>query len=178
MKTRGFLSLLILSALALPQVASALDGVYLGAQAGFVSPTGNGASAYKNAVGFGIDLGLRTNPILDLMLGFQYSAHSENVPGVGDLTSFRQSLTAEIHVARFNDFDVTLGGGPGFYIYKAGGTSDTKFGLNFGGAIDMLVNDTLNVGVGTRYHAVFGTTGTQGGFFTVQMRIGYLFTTE
>ena len=53
----------------------AVDGFYLGGQIGHVGLTGKTAPTYNNTIGFGLDLGFRSNPLLDIMFSSQYSSH-------------------------------------------------------------------------------------------------------
>ena len=66
--------------------------------------------------------------------------------------------------------------GPGFYVFKSSSASSTNFGLNFGGAVDLLVDDHFKVGLGTRYMTrCLELTAFPGSFWNVTMRVGYLF---
>lgn len=158
---------LLCSLLLLSAPAFALDGFYLGAQVGHVALTGT--PTFSNAIGFGLDLGVPTGSYLDVVAHIQYSSHSGG-PG---LKLFHPTLAAQVHAFRSADFDVSAEAGPGFYFLSAG-TSETKFGLNFGVNGDVLVEDALRLGVGWRYHSVFNTA-LIGDFWTVMMRVGYQF---
>ncbi len=159
--------------------ARAIDGIYLGGQVGFMGLTDPPDILYNNALGFGVDLGLRTNALVDLVFSFQTSSFGANssapFPVNGSLTLYSQSLSADFHVGRAYDFDFTLGAGPGFYVFKSSLGSNTNFGFNFGGAVDLLVDDHFKIGMGTRYYALFGTNAISGSFWNVMMRVGYLF---
>jgi len=145
----------------------AIDAVYLGGQVGYVSLTGDPAKNFPNAIGFGADLGLRTNAFVDIVLSFQTSSHS-------GLTAYAPFLSADIHLGQLHDFDFIVGAGPGFYFFKTSSGTDSNFGINVGGAIDAVVDDSIRIGLGSRYHAVFN--GNRGGsYWTVMMRLGYLF---
>src|SRR5260370_133188 len=98
--------------------AVALDALYLGGQVGYESNPPN-----ADAIGFGVDVGLRSSAVVDLMLGFQTGTH-------GSLTNYRGTLSAEVHLGRAYDFDFTIGAGPGFYSFSSTGLNSTKFGLN------------------------------------------------
>jgi len=161
-------------AIVAPSKSSALEALYVGGQLGHVALSGDPAGVYSNSLGFGGDIGFRTNSYVDMVISLMTSSHA----GPGDLSILAPTLSADVHVGRAYDFDFTLGLGPGFYSFKSGGLSDTKFGLNFGGAVDVLVDDNIRVGLGSRYHLAMGSSGISGNFWTVTMRVGYLFTME
>lgn len=148
--------------------ARAVDGVYVGAQVGNVSFTGN--SGLGSAIGFGGDLGLRANPLLDVVYHLQYSSHSGGLAGV---KLWSNTLTADFHVLQVNDFDFAILGGPGFYTFSFPGTSQTNFGLNFGANGDVVFDESLRVGIGFRYHVVMGDNTSN--YWTLMARAGYLF---
>lgn len=154
--------------------AQALEAVSVGGQVGFVGLTGDVRSSFNDALGFGADVGFRANALLDVVLNVLASSHS----GPGDLGIIAPFATADFHVGRAYDFDFTLGMGPGFYNFKNSGVSETKFGLNFGGAVDVILEDHIRLGLGSRFHAPFGTSGASGSFWTVTMRVGYIFTMD
>jgi len=164
-------------ALLVSSPAKGIEGISVGGQVGFVSLTDPPDVLYNNALGFGVDIGFRTNALVDLIFSFQRSSHGGSFPGLGSMTLYGQSVSADFHVGRAYDFDFTLGAGPGFYFFSSTLRTDTKFGINFGGAVDLLVDDHFKVGVGTRYYAIFGSTATSGSFWNVMMRFGYLFDT-
>ncbi len=144
--------------------ALAVDGVYLGGQVGAVGLNGG---ATNTAIGFGVDLGLRANPLVDVIFHFQTSSHS-------GLTIYAPHLSAEIHYADVNDFDFTIGVGPGLYFFKALNT-DTNFGLNFGTAVDFKLDEAIRLGLGARYHLVFSPAVGSGNFWSFMFRAGYFF---
>ena len=153
--------------------AKALDAFYLGGQFGYSKLSGDYSNGISDAIGFGADLGVRTNGIMDVMASFMTSSHS----GVQDLTTYRQTLSAEVHLAAPYDFDITVGAGPGIYIFKPGvGNSTTKFGANLGAAVDVVIDEHLRVGMGYRFHGIFGSDANAGSLWQVTMRVGYLFT--
>lgn len=170
----GFKALIGIGLLGVAPSASALEALYLGGQLGHVALTQDPARSFVNSLGFGADIGLRTNARVDLTLSFLTSTHS----GPGDLTIYAPFASADFHVAQAYDFDFTVGVGPGFYNFKNAIVSDTRFGLNFGGAVDVILDDHVRVGLGSRYHAALGASGISGNFWTVTMRVGYLFTME
>jgi hypothetical protein len=166
------LKLLILSALAYGTIAFPLEGFYLGGQIGHVALTGK-TSFYNNTIGFAMDLGFRTNPLLDLMFSSQYSSHSG---GTNGLSLYAETLGANFHVLEANDFDWSLGAGPGFYFFKYLNQTDTMFGIHTGTNIDVKAGDNVRVGIGLRYHTVFRKDSDVGdNFWTVMMRVGYQF---
>ncbi len=151
--------------------ARALEGLYVGGQVGNVSLGSPLNNTYSSTLGFGADLGFKTTSQVDLVLSLLASSHS------GGLNLLAPFLSAELHAGHAYDFDFTIGAGPGFYNFKLGGFSETKFGLQFGGAVDFVIDDHFRVGLGTRYHVPFGS-GLSSNIWTVTMRAGYLFTME
>lgn len=148
--------------------AQAIEAFYVGGEVGHVGLSGAAATPYSNTIGFAIDLGARVNPMLDLMFQFMRSSHS----GAGGLTIYGQTVSADFHFFEMNDFDLSIGGGPGFYFMNSG-TSSSFFGLNGGANIDVIVDDHVRVGLGFKYHGVFGAGSPD--FWTTMMRVGYLF---
>ena len=143
--------------------AQALEGFYLGDQ------VGHAAYGSSSSLGFGVDLGFKTTSPVDLVIS--YFRVSDRGLGINMPT-----LSGEFHVGHAYDFDFTIGAGPGFYNYSSTIISETKFGLQFGGAVDFLVDEHFRVGLGTRYHMPFGNGYSN--IWTVTMRAGYLFNTE
>jgi hypothetical protein len=149
--------------------SKAIDSIYIGGKAGYMGLTGNFSNTYSNNLGYGLDLAFRTNGIIDLTLGFQTSSQ------IG-LNLYAGTLSADVHVGQISDFDFMLGAGPGAYVFTiAGNPNETKFGLNFGGAVDLVIEDHFRVGVGGRYHAIFGADNFTGSFYTIMARFGYQF---
>lgn len=150
--------------------ARAVEGIYLGAQVGHVSLTGNTGAAFSNALGFGVDLSFEASHLFNVTTRFQYSTHS----GSGGLDLYHPSLSVDFFLARYAEFLVTLGGGPGFYFFNTAAGNESNFGLNVGLEGDVILNESVRVGLGWRYHGVLG--GTVGdNFFTIMMRIGFQF---
>lgn len=151
----------------------ALDGFYLGGEIGHVALTGKTAPTYSNTIGFGVDLGFRANPLLDIMFSSQYSSHSG---GANGLSVYAETLAASFHFLEANDFDCSLGAGPGFYFFNYSGKTDTMFGLNFGPNVDVKAGDNLRLGLGLRYHVVFSKdTDIGDNIWNIMMRVGYTF---
>jgi len=146
-----------------------VDAFYLGGDIGYVNLTGRTAALYNHTIGFGLDFGFRTGANVDLTLGLGASSHS----GSGGLTLFSPTLSADIMLAEINDFEFLVGGGPGFYFFKDLVTTESKFGLNFGG-VGNVVLDNIRIGLGYRYHMIFNGT-TSDNYWTLMMRFGYLF---
>jgi hypothetical protein len=170
MKNR-WLSLLLVFVWAAPLCA--FDGFYVGGQVGHVGLSGNLTKAplnYSNTIGFGVDLGFRTNSMLDVIFNSQYSSHSNT----GGIKIFSETLEANYHIWEINDFDFIVGGGPGFYIFNTPSTSNTQFGLHLNSAVDVKATEQLRVGLGFRWHWIFGNTGGDD-FYTVMLRFGYYF---
>lgn len=151
----------------------AIDAIYVGGIAGLVALSGPPTAVpYNNALGFGVDVAVRNSTLFDLTGHFQASSHSG---GAGGLTVYGGYVSADVHILQTSDFDFTLGVGPGFYFFNTPSASETDFGINAGGAFDVLVDEHLVVGLGVRYNAVFN--GPMGGSFTnLNARLGYLFT--
>ena len=164
-------SLAFLGTLVIPNApANAVDAFYVGGQVGHVSSP---VDTKSNAIGFGIDLGVRTNPLLDLVFQAQRSSHSG---GTGiSLTS--TVVSADFHFWEFNDFEFSLGGGPGFYFIGDSASTTSNFGLHVGSNVDVVVDDSVRVGLGLRYHGVFNS-GAGRSYWTAMMRIGYLFSSH
>ena len=150
--------------------AFALDGIYLGAQVGDVTLSGNTAPLYNSTIGYGLDLGFEESSLIELVLHGQHSNHSG---AFGDLSVSDAFISAYLHAIRTGDLDFSLGLGPGFYFFSTQGTSSTNFGLNFGVNGDVCL-DAFRVGLGVNYHSVFGTT-IGDNLWTIMMRFGYVF---
>ncbi len=164
---------LILCGLFLCGIAFPLDGFYLGGQIGHAALTGKTAPTYNNTIGFAIDLGFRTNPLLDVLFSSQYSSH---IGGANGLSLYSETLGANFHIIDVNDFDVTLGAGPGFYFFKYDNKTDTLFGIQTGSNVDVKAGDNLRIGLGLRYHTLFRKDADIGdNFWTIMMRVGYQF---
>jgi opacity protein-like surface antigen len=150
------------------QANATVEGVYLGGQVGYTALTG--FQPYNNNIGFAGDLGIRTNPILDLGLHYHHSSHSG---GINGLQINAASVSADFHVLEVNDFDFSLGLGPAFFFFNTLST-ESNFGMTFDAAADVEVDDNLRVGLGWRYNTPFGTN-TGANFMSIMMRLGYLF---
>lgn len=162
---RVFLPLIFL----ITSTTFALDAVYLGAQVGQLGLTGSSQASSGNALGYGLDIGLRTGLLWDLTFSSQMSSHTG---GTQSLKLYSQTLAMNLH-ADFGEFDISAGMGPGFYTFSRS-TSNTYFGLHFDAAGDVAVSDHLRTGLGFRYHALFGETGADD-LWSVMMRFGYIF---
>jgi hypothetical protein len=149
--------------------AFALEGGYIQGQAGYAGLTGDAASTYNStdAVGLGLDLGLNVNSFVDAVISLSYSNHA-------GLSLFAPFITADIHVLQVYDFDVTIGGGPGFYLSSVSNQFDEKFGVHGGAAIDVHVTDSVKMGIGGMYHAIFSSDQNISNFYTVMMRFGVM----
>jgi len=167
------LKLLILGCFFFSFSAFPLEGLYLGGQIGHVALTGKPAPAYNNTIGFAVDLGLRTNALLDILFSSQYSSHTGGTNGI---SVYAETLGANFHVLEVNDFDISLGAGPGFYFFKYAAKTDTMFGIHLGTDFDIKAGDHVRVGLGLRYHAVFRKDSDIGdNLWTIMMRVGYSF---
>src|SRR5688572_21352720 len=85
---------------ALPKAFAAAEGFYLGGQVGHVGLTDGLRRSYNNAIGFGLDLGIRTNPMLDIIFSSQYSSHAGGGTGLKILS---ETLSANLHFFQVND---------------------------------------------------------------------------
>ena len=147
---------------------AAVEAIVVNGSLGHVALVGQPA-AYENALGFGFEAGVKANSLLDVQFGLRQSSHS-----VG-LSILNPTLSAEFHVSQFYDVDMIVGCGPGFYQFSANNTSRTHFGVQFGGAVDVVVEDSLRFGVGVRYHSVFDASENAPSHWAVLMRVGYTF---
>ena len=158
----------------------AIDGLYLGVQGGQVQLLGNTKDLHDNAIGFGVDIGIRTQSYLDVMFQSQMSTHTgytsvAKITKATDLKIYSQTLGANIHFGT-SDFDFTLGGGPGVYFINSG-TSNTYFGLHVAGGADVVVSDQLRLGLQARYHFLFKQE-LKDDYWSIMARIGYQFDLE
>jgi len=149
----------------------AVDGYYLGLGTGHTALTGKASGGRSNSIGFNLEGSIRANPILDVALNVHYSPHG------GGLTIWGEFISANFHILEANDFDITIGAGPGFYTYKTA-DSETLFGLHAGVAGDLMLGDNLRLGLGARFHGVFSGRDTGDNFGTILARIGYFFPVE
>ena len=151
--------------LTLASTSPAVEALVVGGQVGHVGLTGS--TGYGNAIGFGGALGVRVNPILDLVANLQHSSHSGGTNGFSQTVTF---LSAGFRFWEINDFELGVDGGPGFYFLKTA-SSDTKFGLHAGVHGDVVVDELIRVGVGWTWHGVFSGTN----YWTAMLRVGLLF---
>jgi hypothetical protein len=138
--------------------ALGIDGLHIGGHIGQVGLTGRTKAApnsHGNAIGYGVELGVKTNAFIDAL----------------DLSSLL--FSAELALGSASDFGFSLGIGPGFYFFKQGATTETNFGIHgsFGG--DLWLSDALRAGIVARWNGVFsGTVGDN--YWTIMLRVGYL----
>lgn len=167
---KTFFCLLALIPAVIPSKAQAVDGFYVGASVGHVALTGGAATSFNNALGVGLDLSFRTNPILDVALRAQYSSHA----GGTGLSLLGTTLSADFLVGNFNDIEFFLGGGPGFYQFS-GATKNSRFGLHAEAIGDLAVGENIRLGLAWRYHGVFDPAVGEGSYWTIMMRVGVTF---
>lgn len=149
--------------------AYAIDGWYLGGELGYVDLKGRG-SVYSDALGVSAVVGVRANSILDVVARVGYSSHS----GAGGLTLIHPTMSGDFHLFQMNDLDFTVGLGPGIYLFTRGATTETNFGLNIGIGGDVVLDESIHLGIGLRWHEIFG--GTIGdNFWSIGMRVGVFF---
>ncbi|NBX82068.1 hypothetical protein EBQ90_03150 [bacterium] len=157
-----------------------IEGLYVGVQGGQVQLLGTTKDFHDNAIGFGVDIGIRTQSYLDVTFQSQMSSHTgytnlaKTVKGT-DLKIYSQTLGANVHFGN-SDFDFTLGGGPGAYIINAV-NSNTYFGLHLAGGADVVVSDQIRLGLQGRYHFLFKQE-LKDDYWTIMARIGYQFEVE
>lgn len=161
------LGFLVLGLLALATQADALDGVYIGGRLGHVGLTGNLKAANGNALGYGVDLGLRTNSFLDVTVSLTRSSHNA-------LTLTSLCVSADLELIPLGDFAFYLGLGPGFYFYRVASDTATKFGIHGGFGGDLFIEDNIRLGLGVRWHGVF-SENVGDSFWTAMFRFGYVF---
>lgn len=149
--------------------ARAVDGVYLGGHFGQVVLGGGASTTFRNAVGFGGDVGVRVNPVLDVILRGQVSNHPVQLTGT-NLSLAAVTLSPEFRFLEISDFEVSAGIGPGFYFFNSS-TSANLFGVQGGVNGDVAING-LRLGLGWRYHAVLGTGPREGSYWTLMARVG------
>lgn len=147
----------------------AVEGFYIGGQVGYLALTNSTTPTIGNALGFGVDLGFRTNPVLDLTFGSQLSAHS------GGLSLWANTVSASYMVGVVNDIEFFIGGGPGFYAFNNTGATEAKFGLHAGFHGDLVVSDAVKIGLGWRFHGIFGPAINQSSYWQIMMRVGFYF---
>jgi hypothetical protein len=164
-----FIAFIGLFVLASPALCST-DGLYVGAEVGDVGLTGNTGLAFKNALGFGGDVGLRANSFLDVVARGMNSSHSA-VLGGPSLSLTSATVSADVRVLDIESIEVALGLGPGFYFLDNAGVSSSKFGLNYGANADAVISDAVHIGITARYHQVFSSDD----YWMVGMRVGYFF---
>ncbi len=155
-------------ALLLPGLAYPLESVYVGAEFGQVFLTSGAAAAHTNALGFGGEVGFRTNPVLYVTVRSQLSAHG----GGAGTSLWATSLSADVLVGNIYDIEVFLGGGPGFYQFS-GTNRSPRFGLQGGLYGDLQVSEAIRLGLGFRFHGLFNPAVDEGSFWNIMMRFGF-----
>lgn len=150
--------------------AEAADGFLLGIQGGQVAgPTLSNGTSYTGGLGYGLTAGMVVNPVLNVALSVDHSNHS--LIASLDLTS--ASVSADYHFLQVNDFDFSIGAGPGFYFFTVAPLSQNNFGLHGSAAIDVLLSNRFRLGVVGKYHYVFSST-IGGPYWTALMRFTYV----
>lgn len=147
----------------------AFEGITFNGQIGEGLPLSN-PSNYSGGIAFGGQIGLLTNYRLEMMLDFLTSTHSGTVATV---TQYSGTISADVHLLRNNDFELTGGIGPGLYIFRSGTLSETDFGIHFGGWGDAWVDEKIRVGLGIRYHNIF-TSAIGTSYWCVLARLGFV----
>ncbi len=164
--------LLLVIAFLLPAQALPLESIYVGGQLGFVGLTQQAPASTMNALGFGIDVGFRVNPVLDVSLRSGLSSHA----GPTTIGLWSNTVSADFMVGHFNDIQLFLGGGPGFYQFAAA-TTETKFGLHANAIADLVLGENLRLGLGGRFHGIFDPSVATPSYWTMMMRVGFSFNT-
>jgi hypothetical protein len=161
---------LALGLLLFPTSAFPLESLFIGGQFGQVLLTGGAKTSFTDSLGFGVDLGFRTNPVLDLTLRSQLSSHT----GGSGLSLWSNTLSADYLVGNFYDIEVFVGGGPGLYQF-ASTPSTLLFGLHAELYGDLIVSDSFKIGLGGRFHGILNNSATTGSYWTIMMRAGCTF---
>lgn len=146
--------------------ATGVESLYLGGRAGYTGLTSTLRQTHQSNLGFGVDLGFRTNPFLDLLLQFHQSRHE---PGLQISTFF---MSADLNLIRYDNIDFFLSIGPGIYFFTLNGTKDTKFGIHGGFGLDYWIGESLRIGIVARWHGVLSPTAADN-FWTTMARLGY-----
>jgi len=126
------------------------------------------AAGHNNGIGYGLDLGLRSNSLIDLIFKLSRSKHSNN------LTLSSILVSADVRLGEIADFGFTLGVGPGFYFFDTGALTETDFGIHAGVGADLWMEEVIRIGLEFRWNSLFsGTVGDN--YWTLMMRLGYVF---
>ncbi len=149
-----------------------IDKFYLQGGVGHVGLTGSGSRVYNNTIGFSLGVGVYTRSNMKLLLDVLGSSHS----GGDGLTVINPSLGPEITVIQTGDLEVNLDFAPSFYFYRAL-TTHSHFGIRFGASIDLVVDDQIRMGLGSRYHSVFDGRPVDD-LWTTFLRFVYVFDNE
>lgn len=162
--------LIILSVCAWMSSASAMERIYVGGMLGQVDLHGNAGQRFSDALGFGGEVGVAANPLMDIILRLSSSSHSGGTNGMSLLVP---TISADYGVFDANDFRLSLGGGPGLYIFNPG-SSVVRFGLHAEAFADVMV-ENIRIGIGYRFHGVFDPGANEGNLSQILMRVGYTF---
>ncbi|MCT4642874.1 MAG: porin family protein [Bacteriovoracaceae bacterium] len=120
----------------------------------------------------------------DLLLNLHSSAHTHNDKEV-KLRGAAMGIKSRVY--EFDSFSPYLLGGLGFYaptVVENGKTSERKvtFGFNFGGGLDLRLNDMFSVGLMGQFHHPFkikqdeaGVKDVSGSYFKLLMTLMYQF---
>ena len=145
--------------------------VYIGGRAGHVSMTESAKGNYGDAVGYGLDFGLKDLfRNIDAYYNWQLSPHG----GPGNLSVQAHSFAFEFHPLDLVDMDVTLGIGPGFYLFKRETGTEGRFGLGVGASAALILKEHLILGILSKYHLI-KESPISGNFWTFMAKIGYAF---
>lgn len=150
--------------------AVAEQNLYVGGLLGHTDLHGNAGSLYSDALGFGAEIGVAANPLMDIIFRLTSSSHRGGTDGLGVLIP---SISADYAFFDANDFRLSAGGGPGIYVFSPG-VSIVRFGLHAEAFADVMVDD-IRIGVGYRFHGVFDPGAHEGNISQILMRVGYTF---
>lgn len=159
------IKILLLVVMVTSVTSHAIDGVYLGGRLGQFGLTGTNKTLHGSAIGYGIDLGIRSNAFMDAMI--QYSSSSHRALNLSSLL-----FTAELGLGDASEFGFSLGIGPGFYFFDRIGVKNTYFGIHGSLAGDMYLSDALKAGMVFRWNGVFNPGDN---YLSLMLRVGYLF---
>ncbi len=163
----------------------------LGVQAGHVGLSGDVASRYGNALGFGAFFDYAASDMLDFEFGYLNSKHTSNSLS---MTQNAMSMAILYNVDQFDIFIPYLRGGAEFVsanedivnpaTLTASGYSTTAFGLDLGFGGKFVLGSNFMSGIDLTYHSIFDAnvslpngTSTKAlqSYMTVMLRFGYVF---
>ncbi|MBI3294615.1 MAG: hypothetical protein HYZ71_07770 [Deltaproteobacteria bacterium] len=144
----------------------ALRGIYAGLHGGAITPS---AADTNQGSGYGADFGLRLTKSYDFTVNFNKSDHPDG------LVLWNGCAGIEMRMFRgMADMELTLGVGAGAYSVAINNETEMKFGVNGGMTLDFLVSRAVHIGIQGRLHAFPNGIAGRGGFSSIMVRLGYL----